>query len=57
MFIRDEINDNECNGFGELFEFFDELRHGCESRSGGDHDMKKLRSMMEKIKQRERRSP
>lgn len=53
MLIRDKLNDHECIGFGELFEFFDEMQ--TSSAEGRKHEaIGQLRNMMARIKWRER---
>jgi hypothetical protein len=53
MLIRDSFNGGDCIGFGELMEEFSNMRGGY-SRS--DPDWIKLRSLMAKIRWRERRN-
>lgn len=53
-FIRDEIEDGECIGFGELFEFVCEYRIDLDENKH-KQPWKELRSMIAKIKWRKRK--
>lgn len=53
MLIRDELNDGECIGFGDLFEFIGEM--GSDFRTDRDKEpIKRLRHLVAAIRLRER---
>jgi hypothetical protein len=53
--VRDQINDGECIGFGELKSFWSEYKRDCDTKRY-DH-ARTLRSMLAKIFKRERAAP
>lgn len=53
MMIRDEFNDGECIGFGDLVEAFGDRKGDCDKKHP---TMKKMRHLMAVIKVRERNS-
>ncbi len=55
MFIRDELNDGECLGFGMLNEFLGDMHWELKER--GNEKIRKLRSMIAGIRSRERKNP
>lgn len=56
MMIRDDFNDGECIGFGELKEFFGEMKVGWLRNHKENEKWKRLRHLMAVILVRERKA-
>ena len=54
MLIRDKFNEGDCIGFGELKEYFDEMKHGWFKGSDSE-EWQRLRHLMAVILVRERK--